>query len=215
MAGIYIAPLSKVLYNWCFSFTHKDTLTHQWRLAAMQGPKQLVRSNWGLGVLLKDTLTHPGWDRTGNPQIIPANYSLLILIYFVVCGIHFSLHGFSKQQKDIPQKMNKVDRKTHLHTNTQTHTGYFRRKGWLWLWIYLHLPAYSIHHMWSQHCLITFYFRTRICQHTSSNQLLHFPQCERQSVTENGVLHPTPTVWIQPLKGCASAQHCNTEGNTE
>ena len=46
-------------------FTH--TLTHQRRLAAMQGTDQLVRSNWGLGVLLRDTSTRPGWDRTGNP----------------------------------------------------------------------------------------------------------------------------------------------------
>ena len=43
--------------------------THQWRLVAMQGTNQLVRSNWGLGILLKDTLTGPGWDRTGNPPI--------------------------------------------------------------------------------------------------------------------------------------------------
>ena len=32
-------------------FTH--TLTHQWRLAAMQGTNQLIRSNRGLGVLLR------------------------------------------------------------------------------------------------------------------------------------------------------------------
>ena len=55
-------------------FTH--TLTHQRRLAAMQGTNQLVRSNWGLGVLLRDTSTRPGWDRTGNPptarrQLLP------------------------------------------------------------------------------------------------------------------------------------------------
>ena len=47
-------------------FTH--TFTYQWRLAAMQGTKQLARSNWGLGVLLRDTSTRPGWDRTGNPS---------------------------------------------------------------------------------------------------------------------------------------------------
>ena len=46
-------------------FTH--TLTHQRRLAAMQGTNQLVRSNWGLGVLVRDISTRPGWDRTGNP----------------------------------------------------------------------------------------------------------------------------------------------------
>ena len=32
---------------------HSHTLTHQQRLAAMQGTNQLVRSNWGLGVLLR------------------------------------------------------------------------------------------------------------------------------------------------------------------
>ena len=57
MATIYIAPLSKVLYNWCFSFTHSHTFTHQRRLVAMQGTNQLVRSNWGLGVLLRDDST--------------------------------------------------------------------------------------------------------------------------------------------------------------
>ena len=46
-------------------FTH--TFTHQWRLAAMQGTNQLVRSSRGLGVLLRDTSTRPGWDRTGDP----------------------------------------------------------------------------------------------------------------------------------------------------
>ena len=61
MDCIYIAPLSKALYNFCLSFTH--TFTHQRRLAAMQGTNQLVR----LGVLLRDTSTRPGWDRTGNP----------------------------------------------------------------------------------------------------------------------------------------------------
>ena len=30
------------------------TLTHQQRLAALQGTNQHVRSNWGLGVLLRD-----------------------------------------------------------------------------------------------------------------------------------------------------------------
>ena len=55
-------------------FTH--TLTHQRRLAAMQGTDQLVRSNRGLGVSLRDTSTRPGWDRTGNPptarrQVLP------------------------------------------------------------------------------------------------------------------------------------------------
>ena len=44
-----------------------NTFTHQWRLAAMQGTNQLVRSNWGLDVLLRDTSTRLGWDRTGNP----------------------------------------------------------------------------------------------------------------------------------------------------
>ena len=37
-----------------------DTLTHQRRLAAMQGTNQLVRSNRGLGVSLRDTSTRPG-----------------------------------------------------------------------------------------------------------------------------------------------------------
>ena len=50
--------------------------THQWRLAAMQGTNQLVRSNWEFGVLLRDTSTRPGWDRTSNPptarrQVLP------------------------------------------------------------------------------------------------------------------------------------------------
>ena len=49
-------------------FTHTFTLTHQRRLAAMQGTNQLVRSNRGLGVLLRDTSTRPGWDQTGNPS---------------------------------------------------------------------------------------------------------------------------------------------------
>ena len=68
MDCIYIAPLSKALYNFLpliHPFTH--TFTHQRQLAAMQGTNQLVRSNWGLGVLLRDTSTRPGWDRTGNP----------------------------------------------------------------------------------------------------------------------------------------------------
>ena len=39
MDCIYIAPLSKALYNLCLSFTH--TFTHQRRLAAMQGTNQL------------------------------------------------------------------------------------------------------------------------------------------------------------------------------
>ena len=71
--GIYIAPLTKALYNVCLSFTHSHTKR---QLAAMQGTNQLVRSNWGLGVLLRDTSTHPGQDRTGNPptarrQLLP------------------------------------------------------------------------------------------------------------------------------------------------
>ena len=50
------------------------TFTHQWRLAAMHGTNQLVRSNWG--VLLKDTSTRSGWDRPSNPptarrQLLP------------------------------------------------------------------------------------------------------------------------------------------------
>ena len=70
MDYIYIAPLTKALYNLCLSFTH------QRRLAAIQGTNQLIRSNWGLGVLLRDTLTRPGWDRIGNPpttrqQLLP------------------------------------------------------------------------------------------------------------------------------------------------
>ena len=76
MDCIYIAPLSKALYNVCLSFTHSHTFTHQQRLVAMQGTDQLVRGNWGLGVLLRDTSTRPGWDRTGNPptarrQLLP------------------------------------------------------------------------------------------------------------------------------------------------
>ena len=47
----------------------RHTLTHQRRLAAMQGTNQLVRSNWGLGVLLRDTSKCPGWDRTGNLRL--------------------------------------------------------------------------------------------------------------------------------------------------
>ena len=66
MDWIYIAPLSKALYNLCLSFTHSHTFTHQRRLAAMQGANQLIRSNRGLGVSLRDTSTRPGWDRTGN-----------------------------------------------------------------------------------------------------------------------------------------------------
>ena len=67
MDCIYIAPLSKALYNLCLSFTHSHT---------MQGTNQLIRSNWGLGVLLRDTSTRPGWDRNGNPltarqQLLP------------------------------------------------------------------------------------------------------------------------------------------------
>ena len=41
MDCIYIAPLSKALYNVCLSFTHQQ------QLAAMQGTNQLVRSNQG------------------------------------------------------------------------------------------------------------------------------------------------------------------------
>ena len=74
MDCIYIAPLSKALYNLCLSFTRSHT--HQRRLAAMQGTDRLVRSNRGLGVLLSDTSTRPRWDRTGNPltarrQLLP------------------------------------------------------------------------------------------------------------------------------------------------
>ena len=63
MDCIYIAPLSKAVYNLCLSFTHSHTHSH-----TMQGTNQLVRGNWGLGVLLWDTSTCPGWDRTGNPS---------------------------------------------------------------------------------------------------------------------------------------------------
>ena len=64
-------------------FTHTHSLTHQRRLAAMQGTNQLVRSNLGLGVLLKDTSTRPGWDRTGNPptarrQLLPPEPNLKV-----------------------------------------------------------------------------------------------------------------------------------------
>ena len=74
MDCIYIAPLSKALYNLFLSFTHSHT--HSLQLAAMQGTNQLVRSNRGLGVSLRDTSTCPGWDRTGKPpaarrQLLP------------------------------------------------------------------------------------------------------------------------------------------------
>ena len=68
-------------------FTH--TFTHQWRLAAMQGTNQLVRSNWGLGVLLRDTSTHPGWDRTGNPPT--ARRQLYLLSYIAPIPIQIIL----------------------------------------------------------------------------------------------------------------------------
>ena len=43
--------------------------THQWRLAAMQGTNQLVRSNWGLGVLLLGTIRHAqGGSELGKPS---------------------------------------------------------------------------------------------------------------------------------------------------
>ena len=69
-------------------FTH--TLTHQWRLAAMQGTNQLIRSNWGLGVLLRDTSTRPEWDRTGNPptarrQLLPPESYRPPMSYVMSC----------------------------------------------------------------------------------------------------------------------------------
>ena len=65
-------------------FTH--TFTHQWRLAAMQGTKQLVRSNWGLGVLLRDTSTHAGWDRMGNP---PTARRQLYLLSHIAPNVYY------------------------------------------------------------------------------------------------------------------------------
>ena len=96
MDCIYIAPLSKALYNLCLSFIHPftHTFTHQRRLAAMQGTNQLVRSNWGLGVLLWDTSTRPGWDRTGNPPtarrlLLPPELYRPILI-IIICNIYIA-----------------------------------------------------------------------------------------------------------------------------
>ena len=79
MDCIYIAPLSKALYNVCLSFTHSHTYTHththtpthtthQRRLAAMQGTNQLVRSNWGFGFLLRDTSTRPWVGSNRQPS---------------------------------------------------------------------------------------------------------------------------------------------------
>ena len=68
MDCIYIAPLSKALYNLSLPFTHSHTHSHtNSDLAAMQGTNQFVRSHWGLGVLLRETSTCPGRDRSGNP----------------------------------------------------------------------------------------------------------------------------------------------------
>ena len=67
MDCIYIAPLSKALYNLCLSFTHSHT-NGDWLPCKVTN--QLVRSNWGLGVLLRDTSTRPVWDQTGNPPTI-------------------------------------------------------------------------------------------------------------------------------------------------
>ena len=54
MDCIYVAPLSKALYNFCLSFTHSHsvtfTFTHQRRLAAMQGTNQLPARWEKLGV---------------------------------------------------------------------------------------------------------------------------------------------------------------------
>ena len=47
---------------------HPFTLTHQQRLAAMQGTKQLVRRNWGLGVLLRDTFDMPRVGSNRQPS---------------------------------------------------------------------------------------------------------------------------------------------------
>ena len=68
MDCMYIAPLSKVLYNLCLSFTHLHThsyTTRDWMPCKV--PTSLWGAYWGLGVLLRDTSTQPGWDRTGNP----------------------------------------------------------------------------------------------------------------------------------------------------
>ena len=57
MDCIYIAPLSKALYNWCFSFTHSHTRSRtngDWLPCKVTN--RLVRSNWGFGV--SKTLWH-------------------------------------------------------------------------------------------------------------------------------------------------------------
>ena len=50
MVCIYIAHLSKAIYNGCLS------VTHQQQKAAIQATKKLIGSTWRLGVLLRDTL---------------------------------------------------------------------------------------------------------------------------------------------------------------
>ncbi|KAJ8245734.1 hypothetical protein COCON_G00235340 [Conger conger] len=63
------------------------TLTHQRRLAAMQGADQLVRSIWGLGVLLRDTLTQPGRGIELATLRLPddCSYCLSPVTPFLVC----------------------------------------------------------------------------------------------------------------------------------
>ena len=91
MANLYIAPLSKALYNLCLSFTRSHTHSHTngyWLPCKV--PTSLSGAIGGLGVLLRDTWTRPGWDRTGNPPTArrqPLNVWLR-LCYNTTC-MHF------------------------------------------------------------------------------------------------------------------------------
>ena len=68
MDCIYIAPLSKVLYNLCLSFTHSHTHSHtngDW--LPCKAPTSSSGAIGGSVSCSGDTSTRPGRDRTGNP----------------------------------------------------------------------------------------------------------------------------------------------------
>ena len=73
---LHLYPKHFTIYASCSPIhTHTNTLTHQQRLAAMQGTSQLIRSNWGLGISL-GTPWHTQ-NQTGNP---PTARPLLYLL---------------------------------------------------------------------------------------------------------------------------------------
>ena len=100
MDCIYIAPLSKALYNFLpliHPFTH--TFTHQRRLAAMQGTNQLVRSNWGLGVLAQGHFDTPRVGSNRQPSdcqttaLPPEPHRPTSCVILAVCFRSLSLFG--------------------------------------------------------------------------------------------------------------------------